>query len=1065
MSAAFRPTVRATVLVAVGAAATLGATLLLEGSRPAASLGNATEWQQRAQMIDPAKPVHSVKEGPAIAKSAPEAATTTHRTANAQVFPIAGSVTLGGKGLADASIFAIPANAPEIQNLESNTGVTVDAILRNAIRVKSDGDGKFALQPKESCDHVILAFSDSAAPCFAKAAAGANEIVLTANAGSKAVGTVTDAKNNPIPKAQVVAIRPRNEGIESNWPIERKIAFVAFHHNCETDAAGAFSIAGLDDGKYVLMVSAPDFSTVKVFHDTNEPTTHTVALQAPAAVTGIVCDSQQKPIANATVSFQRIAPNTDREESDDVATDLRGFYATNRVSSGGRALVMKIAANGFAVRQMEIAPLVAGERKTQNIILDAAQNLDIRVVNEKGDPISNAYVEPQQLEDGAFVGVSTTDHDGIVHFGSAAAGRHYRVLAMATGYCEKIVGDITTREVNEIRLVRERALDVKIASAEGPVEGAQVQLTLQSEFAYLSDGIDGQVSNSKGICSFKGLSDGVYAVSVTAPGFAHHKSATLSLKEGTNQFSVTLDKGQVWTGRVVSPNGEPISNATVRIANSAEGNEKSPRVSSISATSVKTDAAGNFKFENVPSFAKYLVLSKPGSARRVVAPKSQTSEGNQINVGDLVFANGGNIAGKLLDSFGVPLPGESLTLIGTQLSGGAAPRAVTNPDGTFQFQGVVAGTYSLDSQSVAGAHWTMGLSRISTEVVVEEGKTTELLLDGRRNGRVYGQVRVKGTIPSMPLEVVLRKPGAVVAEVAATRVGIHGAYELAVPAAGKYLIEVVSMEGPAIRAARLVTLANQENRAIDLEIGFATISGIVRSQESNAGLANATIKLETEDGSVWTVRSGANGQFKMEGLPAAQAWISAQLDGYSTSKTQQISFANSRPATVELVLSRSSELVVRAIAPSVGPVSGARVHLWSEKGQHVAEATTDARGEATWDALPAARYAITIEHAQFEGFHPHADLAAGQRTEESVELRKTGSVEITFKSKTGESFAQTQVSVTTSTGLVRTLPADAMGIVRFDAVAEGKAIVKVAGIADQSIAVRANELTQITIEK
>ena len=489
---------------------------------------------------------------------------------------------------------------------------------------------------------------------------------------------------------------------------------------------------------------------------------------------------------------------------------------------------------------------------------------------------------------------------------------------------------------------------------------------MESDRAEIAKTFDA-VADANGKFRFESLElcEGIYTLVASAAGSAPAKQTAISVGPGVKTLRVVLPRGEVLPGaRRESPRPAGRRSRRPRRRDHAERHED-PRPIPTSLRRVRQH--GSFRLVGVPTNAKFLVLSKNGTTPRVVRVLAEASGSSVLSVGDLLFEDGGSVAGKIIDKNGFPVSGATALLLGDDLIGDAAPAIASAADGTFRFPGVPGGTYAIDVIDPASVAVSKTPTRVTTEAIVRDGETTIITIDTRRFGRLYGQVRVRGAIPAADLEVVLRLPGARVGELAATRVSWSGSYELPVPAPGTYSLEVCSQEGPAIRAARTITVGAREERAIDLEIGDAQIVGIVRASETGEAIPGAQVRIASGDGADWTVIADAKGRYQADGIPATNAWVSAISENHASLKATQVSFASSRSLVLDLELERRAELVVRAMA-SVGPIAGAKVSVWSEAGHLVDARTTNLQGEVAWDTLPAARYAISIEHAQYEGY-------------------------------------------------------------------------------------------------
>lgn len=1063
-----RPLLKAIVLVTVGAAGTLGATILYESSRPLAPLSTENLWSRTAFARGSAS-ASLAPNSEEIASPASAAPKRPESAAKRENLRLSGEVSLGGKGLEKAIVYAVAVDAPILQQLRSSVGASVDALLRASLKTETDGNGRFSLAVKEDVEHVLLAFSDAGGPCFAKARPG-TEIHLTASPASAVAGRVVAASGEGIARATVMAIRSRALTPGPDWPVERAVAYAAFHRYVETDANGAFELGGLDNSEFTLIASAPEHSAVKLIQVPAGHRSLEIVLSPAASVVGVVLDGQHRPVANALIAFQRIKTDGTEEETDDVVTDAKGSYSSVRVSAGGHALVMKVTANGFATRQVRMSPLLVGERRVQDVVLDGAAALRVLVTGASGQPLANALVEAIETDDGAFLGQRVTGADGIACFESAALGRKYRLGAIADGHTLAVVPEAATKDVNVVRLTPEGVLEVKLVGANGESVDGRVQLRRECDVEELATPVAPprkETREERGVKQtvfvYSGLDSGVYTLVAEAANHAPTTCAALPIEPGIQCVEVPLAKGQTWTGRVVDRAGAPVAGVRVQVAETAPNGVCARGVhAKLAAT---TDAAGAFRLAHVPADARCLILTRAGNVPRTVFARPANATAPSTEVGEIVLDGGGSIAGRVVDKYGLPIVNAPVTLVGNGFLATAAPVATTAGDGTFMFSGVPAGNYCLDFQDPVAYALSQSLTRVSTPVTVKENETTPVTIDARSHGRIYGQVRIRGAIPAQELDVVLSTPTGPLTDVARTRVTLGGTYELPVPGPGTYSLELLSMSGPAIRAARVVTLGAGDSRAIDLDIGYASVSGTVKSLRTGQPIAGAAVRVRMPESGLWTTTTDARGRYLMDGLPNGKGTISVHASGFASTREEPLSFGNSLSVPLDFDLERRAELTVRANAPSGGPVPGARVLVWNERGIRVAEATTDSLGEVSIDTLPAARYSISVEHAQFEGFRAATDLAPGQRSEESIDLLRTGSIVVVVTTKSGDVAAYAEVLATTATGMTRWGSTDAFGLVRFDAVAEGAATIRVAGFPPATVLVKAGDTVRTTIER
>ncbi len=113
------------------------------------------------------------------------------------------------------------------------------------------------------------------------------------------------------------------------------------------------------------------------------------AQEQPGSISGVVVNSEDKPLLKATVTLGSAGG------TQTAVTDERGRFAFANVKPGPYSL--KAEKRGYTVAEPNLPgpqlPLAAGERKVDAVVkLFAAAVITGRVVNEKGEPVVDAFV-------------------------------------------------------------------------------------------------------------------------------------------------------------------------------------------------------------------------------------------------------------------------------------------------------------------------------------------------------------------------------------------------------------------------------------------------------------------------------------------------------------------------------------------------------------------------------------------------------------------------------------------------------------------------------------------------
>lgn len=203
-----------------------------------------------------------------------------------------------------------------------------------------------------------------------------------------------------------------------------------------------------------------------------------------------------------------------------------------------------------------------------------------------------------------------------------------------------------------------------------PLSNAAVKLSGSQAFA--------TTTNSEGKFRFARLpTSGAYTVTVTKQDYVIPSQNFIHpVADATVVFQAQL--GYSITGRIARANGSPLSGVTIQLAQSP-------------ATSVVTDANGNYSFTELPAGQNYTVT--PSLQDFAFTPESLTFQNLSSNqtanfTGAKTIVD---ITGTVANEPGGPLGGVTV-----ELSGSQSGEATTNLQGSFTFTGLpVNGSYTV----------------------------------------------------------------------------------------------------------------------------------------------------------------------------------------------------------------------------------------------------------------------------------------------------------------------------------------------------------------------------------
>lgn len=205
-----------------------------------------------------------------------------------------------------------------------------------------------------------------------------------------------------------------------------------------------------------------------------------------------------------------------------------------------------------------------------------------------------------------------------------------------------------------------------------------------------------------------------YGVSLTveATGYASYRRL-MPQPEAGGRIDVDLPMSPETTvrGRVVDARGIPVHGAWVRLwSNTAREDDRH----SAGATSARSDRDGKFVVGGATADAGHTItVGADGFGRRVFVLPAPPAGSREIALGDVALAEGGEIAGELVDEKGLPRAGELLQLrwwssdfnrfeAGTPLATFTFVEARTDDLGRFRLGDLAPGEYELELYRVFG---------------------------------------------------------------------------------------------------------------------------------------------------------------------------------------------------------------------------------------------------------------------------------------------------------------------------------------------------------------------------
>ena len=528
--------------------------------------------------------------------------------------------------------------------------------------------------------------------------------VITLGRGAEVSGWVLQPDGTPAAQARVLLVR--GEDAETPKPDGESLEALSARD-------GAFSFALLADGAYVLSADGSAGFAAPLSLEVRDGQAHAgvkLQLRAGLAISGRIADATGKPAAGLELTVQQALP---------AAT---GSQKVAKAQSGpGGEFVF----SGLAEGEYDLAPLASQKLEfaepgarikagSADLLLRVRKKTVLRgrVVTPEGKPIEEVQIfsvynfggeETAYLEQNL---ARNPDGKGTFSFAPLpqpfATAKSLQILATAPGYGPGRSPSFDPSAYNgeELLITLQKGLGVEAlvleAGSPRPISGARVSVVKKTVTGgkTVVAGLSEVATHADGSARIPGLTQGEYALTCGAPGFAP-KTVEVSVEENVaTPVRVELGKGAVLSGVVRGAELQPLKGRIVRVLQKIAS---PPWYGAFGIASAATDATGAYRIAAIP----------PGAYTVQSVGQQEALENNTEGL-ELVLAEGEN---RTLDLGGAARAGlavveglvldPDLRVQGLELAA-AAPGAVsksyrTQPgaDRRFLFEDVNPGSYRL----------------------------------------------------------------------------------------------------------------------------------------------------------------------------------------------------------------------------------------------------------------------------------------------------------------------------------------------------------------------------------
>jgi len=480
-----------------------------------------------------------------------------------------------------------------------------------------------------------------------------------------------------------------------------------------TGAAGRATLDSLPPGPWTLAVQAEGFAPQRVRRVSSGPVD--VRLERGGVVTGVVHDSEGRPVAGARVAIDTGLPLptewVERASRVETATNAEGRF---RLEGIGRTPVQVSArAPGFGRAERE--KVEAGAHV--ELFLFAGATLTGSVVDAEGQPLKGALVQaaggglwstspPAERtgEDGSFVMAGVDPGEYVVMAGEGA-----RAPGLARAVVEEDADTDVRVVVNDGGFVTGRLVDPEGQPLAGRARVVSFEgLTLPG---FASDRMSTEVRGD-GRFALGPLPPGALQVRVAAAGYASKRLEAFVPEAGATVElgRVALDTGLTIRGRVIDAEESGIEGA--KVSATPESATLDPPAEATS------DDGGAFVVRGLEEDAYELSVSAPGYATLRVGARAGDADV------ELRLEGAGDIRGRVVDAEGRAAPDARIRAEPADASShfpGRVYGSVEDDEGHFVLRDVAAGTFILHAEASGRGEASRSGVRVTAGATTDAG--------------------------------------------------------------------------------------------------------------------------------------------------------------------------------------------------------------------------------------------------------------------------------------------------------------------------------------------------------
>lgn len=719
----------------------------------------------------------------------------------------------------------------------------------------------------------------------------------------------------------------------------------------------ALAVCWLADAELVIAAAPPE-----------------AAVRPDCTLSGIAVDERGAPVSGAKIRASRdrggrrvsiLSPKA-RDVIATTSSDAQGRFQLAGLSPG--KLGLEVSADGYLEKLVPFLDLTGCTTPVElgKIVLVAGIEVSGQVTDRQGRPLEGVDVSGRAVVPESPSRWTTTSPEGRFSLRGLAPGHPITLGARHDGYFMAEAITVEPPFDAQVTLVLDRISDLPrvvghTLDPQGhPVAGATI-LVPQSRIAVGFDGSprferSTSESDAEGRFVLQGVTAESFTIAATAEGFQDAEVEVEDHRPGS-EVDLTLHPAASVEGTVLDAQGRPVADADISLVVKSQGEH---------FRSATSGDDGRYHLDGLPPGPQSIELKRFDNGCRTAVRDVVLEPGK--NLLDFALEPGSVVTGSVRDEEGRPVAGAEVELHPAGTGGVPALTALTGDEGTFGFQEVPRGPYSVEIHKEDFPFVRLdGRVRVPTAGTEVSGIEIVLPHGGSIAGSVHGLTEAE--ISRLTLTAI--DPAYIVYQVLAL-----------LEADGSFQI-------PGLRPGRWGVLAELDRRSIydiavvrsgdetRLDLNFAGhlhLTGqILRNAEPVGDLLLGLVNLETRAGySTWTAQDG---RFRFAGLEPGT---------YRLSHRQQILRARlglddhlDLRVDLDTLETRVSGTIVDA--SSGRPLSGVGLGLESvESGDERATASSDEHGHFSLSGTLAGSCRLWAAKDGYSPLAARVELQAGK---------------------------------------------------------------------------------------